>query len=66
MIYFFYGDEDYNIDLEVEKLKSQLDPNFLEMSFKKYDTSKDKIGFADFISILRTQPMMFGKMLLNI
>ncbi len=64
MIYFFYGDEDYNIDLEVEKLKSQLDPNFLEMSFKKYDTSKDKIGFADLISILRTQPMMFGKMLI--
>ncbi len=62
MIYFFYGDEDFNIDLEVEKLKKELDPNFLEMSFKTYDHPK----FADLIAILRTQPMMFGKMLIVI
>lgn len=62
MIYFFYGDEDFNIDLEVEKLKKELDPNFLEMSFKTYDHPK----FADLTAILRTQPMMFGKMLIVI
>jgi len=62
MIYFFYGDEDYLIDKEVEKLKKGLDKNFLEMSFKTYDRPE----FADLISILRTQPMMFGKMLIVI
>lgn len=62
MIYFFYGDEDFNIDLEVEKLKKELDPNFLEMSYKTYDHPK----FPDLIAILRTQPMMFGKMLIVI
>lgn len=62
MIYFFYGDEDFNIDLEVEKLKKELDPNFIEMSFKTYDHPK----FPDLIAILRTQPMMFGKMLIVI
>ena len=62
MIYFFYGAEDFNIDLEVEKLKKELDPNFLEMSYKTYDHPK----FPDLIAILRTQPMMFGKMLIVI
>ncbi len=61
-IYFFYGEEDFNIEQEIEKLKKGLDKNFLEMSFKTYDNPK----FADLISILRTQPMMFGKMLIVI
>ena len=61
-VYFFYGEEDFNIEQEVEKLKGTLDPNFLEMSFKTYDNPK----FPDLISILRTQPMMFGKMLVVI
>lgn len=61
-VYFFYGDEDYNIEQEIEKLKKGLDKNFLEMSFKTYDNPK----FPDLISILRTQPMMFGKMLIVI
>lgn len=61
-VYFFYGDEDYNIEQEIEKLKKRLDKNFLEMSFKTYDNPK----FPDLISILRTQPMMFGKMLIVI
>lgn len=62
MIYFFYGDEDFNIDLEVEKLKKELDPNFLEMSYKTYDHPK----FPDLMAILRSQPMMFGKMIIVI
>ena len=61
-IYFYYGDEEFNIELEINKLKKGLDENFLEMSLKTYDNPK----FADLISILRTQPMMFGKMLVII
>ncbi len=61
-VYFFYGEEDYNIEQEINKLKSSLDKNFLEMSFKTYDNPK----FPDLISILRLQPMMFGKMLVVI
>lgn len=61
-VYFFYGEEDFNIEQEIERLKSNLDKNFLEMSYKTYDNPK----FPDLISILRTQPMMFGKMLIVI
>lgn len=61
-VYFFYGDEDFNIEKEIEKLKKGLDKNFLEMSFKTYDNPK----FPDLISVLRSQPMMFGKMLVVI
>ena len=61
-IYFFYGEEDFNIVQEIGKLKKGLDKNFLEMSFKTYDNPK----FADLTAILRTQPMMFGKMLIVI
>lgn len=61
-VYFFHGEEDFNIEKEIEKLKNNLDKNFLEMSFKTYDNPK----FADLIAILRSQPMMFGKMLIII
>ena len=61
-VYFFYGDEDFNIEKEIDKLKKGLDKNFLEMSFKVYDNPK----FPDLISVLRSQPMMFGKMLIII
>ena len=62
MINFFYGDEEFNIEQEILKLKSKLDKNFLDMSIKTYDSPK----FADLVAILRTQPMMFGKMLIVI
>ena len=61
-VYFFYGDEDFNIEKEIDKLNKGLDKNFLEMSFKTYDNPK----FPDLISVLRSQPMMFGKMLIVI
>ncbi len=61
-VYFFYGEEDFDIEQEIEKFKKGLDKNFLEMSFKTFDNPK----FPDLISILRTQPMMFGKMLIVI
>ena len=63
MIYFFYGEEDFNIDEEIGLMKSKLDPNFLEMSYKYYSAS-DKLILPDFVAVLRTQPMMFGKMLI--
>lgn len=62
MIYFFYGEEDFDIEKEVEKLKKGLDKNFLDMSFKTYNNPK----FPELIAILRSQPMMFGKMLIVI
>ncbi len=61
-IYFFYGDEEFNIEQETNKLKNGLDKNFLEMSLKTYDNPK----FSDLIAILKAQPMMFGKMLVII
>ncbi len=61
-IYFFHGEEDFDIEKEIGKFKKGLDKNFLEMSFKTFDNPK----FPDLISILRSQPMMFGKMLIII
>ena len=62
MIYFFYGDEEFNISNEIKKFKDKLDKNFLEMSYKYYNNPK----FPDLVAILKTQPMMFGKMLIEI
>lgn len=62
-IYFFYGDEDYNLEKEIKKLKKKLlDKNFSAMNFK----SVDNPNFADLISLLRTQPMMFGNQMIVI
>lgn len=62
-IYFFYGDEDYNIELEINKLKKKLlDKNFVSMNFKYTDNP----SFPDLISLLRTQPMMFGNSMIVI
>ena len=62
MIYFYYGDEEFNISNEIRKLKSKLDKNFLEMSYKEFDNP----NFPDLISAVSSQPMMFGKMLIVI
>lgn len=62
-IYFLYGDEDYNIELEIKKLKKKLlDKNFAGMNFK----TAGNPNFADLISLLRTQPMMFGNQMVVI
>lgn len=62
MIYFFYGDEEFNISNEIKKLKNTLDKDFIEMSFKTYNNPK----FPDLMAIIKTQPMMFGKMIIVI
>lgn len=58
-VYFFYGDEDFDIEQAVSNLKDGLDKNFLSMSYKTFDNPP----FADLINAIRSQGMMFGKML---
>lgn len=62
MIYFFYGDEEFNISNEIKKFRQNLDENFIEMNCKVYNNPK----FPDLTAILKSQPMMFGKMLIII
>ena len=61
-IYFFYGDEDYNIELELKKMSSKLNPDFITMSLQTFNNP----DFNTLITALRTPPMMFGNMLLII
>jgi len=61
-VYFFYGDEDYNIELELEKMSSKLNPDFKSMSLQTLDNP----NFNTLITALRTTPMMFGDMLIII
>lgn len=61
-VYFYYGDEDFNIDLEIEKMKKNLNPDFVAMNFQVLDNPE----YSDLITALRTPPMMFGDMLVVI
>ncbi len=61
-VYFFYGDEDYNIDLELEKMRSKLNPDFLSMSYKALNHP----DFDNLITSLLSSPMMFGSSLVTI
>ena len=61
-VYFYYGDEDFNIDLEIEEMKSKLNPDFISMSFQTFDNPE----YMALSTALRTPPMMFGNMLLVI
>lgn len=62
MIYFFYGDEEFNISNKIKEFKSKLDKDFVEMSYKYFNNPK----IPDLISAIKSQPMMFGKMLVEI
>ena len=61
-VYFYYGEEDFNIDLAIDKLKSKLNKDFLAMNFQNLDNPE----YTDLITALRTPPMMFGDMLVVI
>ncbi|MBR2386613.1 DNA polymerase III subunit delta [bacterium] len=61
-VYFFYGDEDFNIDLEIEDMKSALNQDFIAMNFQTLDNPE----YPELITALRTPPMMFGDMLVVI
>ena len=58
-VYFFYGEEDFNIDLELDKLRSKLNPDFLSMSYCILNSP----DYQTLINSIRTTPMMFGSML---
>lgn len=58
-VYFFYGDEDFNIELELNQMRSKLNPGFLSMSYQVLDNP----DYQTLIGVLRTPPMMFGNML---
>lgn len=55
-VYFFYGDEDFLIDSEIESMKSRLNKDFISMSYQTFDN----LEYSNLISVLRTPPMMFG------
>lgn len=61
-VYFYYGEEDYNIDLELDKMRSKLNPDFISMSYQVLDNP----NYQDLITALRTPPMMFGETLIVI
>jgi DNA polymerase-3 subunit delta len=61
-VYFFYGDEDFNIDIELETMRSKLNPDFISMSYQVLDNPE----YSNLITALRTPPMMFGNMLVVI
>ena len=61
-VYFFYGDEDYLIDQELKKYRDTLDVNFSAMNYTVYDS----LSFPELMAVIRTQPMMFGKMMIVI
>lgn len=61
--YFFYGDEEFLIEREINSMREKLlDKNFSTMNYKTISNP----SYADFISILRTQPMMFGNQMIVI
>lgn len=59
-VYFFYGEEDFNIDLELDSMRSKLNPDFLSMSYQLLDAP----DYQALINAIRTTPMMFGNMLI--
>lgn len=61
-VYFFYGDEEFNIELELNKMSSKLNPDFKSMSLQVLDNP----NYSNLINALRTPPMMFGNMLVII
>ena len=61
-VYFYYGEEDFNIELEIEKMNSKLNQDFIAMNFQNLDNPE----YTELITALRTPPMMFGDMLIGI
>ena len=59
-LFFFWGQEDFLINSEIEKLKKKfIDKNFEAMAYKKlYEPS-----FDDIINAIQTLPMMFGNVM---
>ena len=59
-VFLFYGQEDYLINKEIKKLKSELlDASFMSMSYKIFDNPP----FEDLLSCIQSPPLMFGNTL---
>lgn len=61
-VYFYYGEEDFNMDLAIDELRSKLNPEFSALNCQSLDNPE----YPDLITALRTPPMMFGNMLVVI
>ncbi len=62
-VYFFYGDEEYLMELEINKLKTKLlDKNFSSMNFRTLENP----SFPNLTEALKTQGMMFGNIIIQI
>ena len=59
-VHFFYGEEEYDIELTLNTLRAKLDSNFSAMNYRIYTNP----SYDELTQILRTQPMMFGNMLI--
>lgn len=60
MLYFFYGQEDYLIELELQKLKSKIvEKAFISTNYRTFNNPK----YQELIDILRTPSLMFGNVL---
>lgn len=60
MLDFFFGQEEFNIEAELEKLKAKtVDKAFLSTNYKVKDNPQPQ----ELIELLRTPPLMFGKVL---
>lgn len=58
-VHFFYGEEEFDIETTLTQMRDKLDKSFAAMNYKVV-TNPD---FNELSQILRTQPMMFGNML---
>lgn len=59
-VYLFYGQEEYLMEKEIKKLKSELlDASFMSMAYKVLDNP----NYNDLISIVQSTPLMFGNTL---
>jgi DNA polymerase-3 subunit delta len=61
-VHFFYGEEEYDIELALKSMRASLDSSFAAMNYRVYTNP----NFLELSQILRTQPMMFGNMLMII
>ncbi len=61
-VHFFYGEEDYDIEKAIGFFKTKLDKNFAAMNYRVYSNP----DFIELTQLLRTQPMMFGNLLILI
>ena len=59
-VFLFYGQEDFLMDKEIKKLKSELlDTSFMSMAYKMYDNPP----FQTLLECVQSAPLMFGNTL---